>query len=127
MHAARTSMHRIVASLVLAALAVFAVLSSAHAGLHAAGHSHGTPQLSASHIGDHQASSEMGEATEKGDASALPDAPDCSLCHAVVSGLEPSLAPGLILPTPAQVSPALADALPSSTRPEGLRRPPRHL
>lgn len=113
---AQPTLRRLVASLALAVLAVFAVLSSAHAGLHAhhAGlHAPGGPHGPARHVGqlhDHVAASggalaDQGAPADQGD-TALPDAPDCPCCHGVAAGL--------------------ADLLPPSAQADGPRRPPRH-
>lgn len=125
MHVARTHMRRIIASLMLAVLAVFAVASSAHAGLHALGHPHGSNVVRAQVEGDLVASHASGGA-EQGDV-AVPDAPDCSCCHATMAALTPGPAPGLVLRGPGRCLALLAAPAPPSTRPEGLRRPPRLL
>lgn len=115
-------MRRTIASFMLAVLAVFAVLSSAHAGLHATGHPHSSSVARA----DSDSGSASLHGAEQGDV-ALPDVPDCSCCHATTSALAPDLRAGLVLRGPGRCLPQLASAVPTSTQPEGPRRPPRLL
>lgn len=124
MHAARTNMRRIIASLVLAVVAVFAVLNSAHAGFHAPGHSHGAHAVhSQPDVGPDGL---LEVAAERGDAG-LPDAPDCSCCHGTAPGLVPDLSSRPILCRLGEELSLLAVTVPPSAQPEGLRRPPRLL
>lgn len=125
MHPARTTLRRLVASLMLAVMAVFAVLTSAHAGLHASGHPHGAAMLHAG--GEAGPTSLHGSDLAGPGETALPDTPDCSCCHAAASALAPDLAVGLVPRGPGRGLPDLAAAAPPSTPPEGLRRPPRRL
>jgi hypothetical protein len=118
-------MRRFVVSFMLAVVAVFAVLSSAHAGLHASGHSHGSGVASAGTDGGSASLHEVGMADE-GDV-AVPDMPDCSYCHATTSTLAPELRAGLVLRGPGTSLPHLTSTVLPGMQPEGLRRPPRLL
>lgn len=125
LHAAHTNMRRFVASFMLAVIAMFAVLSSAHAGLHASGHSHGSSVVRAETDGG-SASLHRAELADQGDVAA-PDMPDCSYCHASTSTLALELRAGLVLRGPGTSLPHLTSTVLPGMQPEGLRRPPRLL
>lgn len=128
MHAARTNMHRLIAGFVLAVVVVSAVLSSAHAGLHASGHSHSSGVVRAETDGG-SASLHRAEMAEQGDV-AMPDTPptpDCPCCHATISALPPELRTGLVLRGRGRCLPQLTSTAPPGTQPEGPRKPPRLL
>ena len=125
MRTALTKLRRLVASLMLATLAVIALANSAHAGLHASCASQGAVQ----HLGQagfDQATPDEAS-TAQGDTSTVPDPSGCSCCcHGVALGLTPGDTHSLILPCLDRNVPRLAELALSSTRPEGPIRPPRH-